>query len=115
MTPEFTFSNVTSGDSVFAVGTWLPTASEIICGRGLSSGVTIDIATTVPLWDNTGVSITGYAMDLAGNISDTSSALAMIIDNLPPDPPTTAVLKSTSDSGTLNNDRLTNEKIQLSL
>ena len=83
LTPEFTFSNVTAGDSVFAVGTWLPTASEIICGRGLSSGVTIDIATTVPLWDNTGVSITGYAMDLAGNISDTSNALAIITDNSP--------------------------------
>jgi hypothetical protein len=66
------------------------------------------------LADNT-YSITAKQTDVAGNVSNASGALSLVIDTTPPNAPSSPNLSPSDDTGILNNDNITNKTTNLNL
>jgi hypothetical protein len=92
---------------------------ELFRGGTISLGTTTadnsgnwSLTLSTALADNT-YSITATQTDVAGNVSAASSALSITIDTAVPAAPSSPNLAASSDSGTLNNDNLTNQTTNL--
>ena len=113
ITPTFTVSGVTAGDSIYLVmeqGS-ITTITDTV-GSGFSNGATINITADdiSGIFSDGTITVRAYAMNVAGKTSavGSSAALAFTLDTSNLETPT-IVLKSDSDTGTSDSDRLTRD------
>ncbi len=99
ITPTFDIAGVVSGDSI------LVEVDAAFSGGIIAAAATATI-TTSPLGPGS-LSVTAKAVDVAGNTSAASSALALILDTTPPAPPSEPDLLIGDDSGRSNTDDIT--------
>ena len=91
---------------LYAGGTIIPQASGGVTGGAFSIDISLSEGTHA---------ITAIQTDRAGNVSETSDALDMTIDNSRPDAPTALDLSGEDDSGISSTDNLTRNTSDLSI
>lgn len=82
-------------------------ASSIKAQGPIVSGNTVTLTPAAEI-ANGGYSVTAKAIDLAGNVSNTSTSIRVKIDTVTPGAPTITGILSTDDSGFKSNDNYTN-------
>ncbi|MBC8400661.1 MAG: T9SS type A sorting domain-containing protein [Candidatus Marinimicrobia bacterium] len=110
ITPSFTVSGVSSGDSVFIVMNQAAVIDTI--GRKLSSGVTtnIQVDDISGSFSEGAITVRAYAKNSAGNSSAVaSSATLEIVLDTSNDTTPTIILEGGSDTGISSSDRLTSD------
>nr|WP_156478466.1 Ig-like domain-containing protein [Vibrio cidicii] len=105
-TPTFS-GTAESGSTVTLYSDQVGGGSTVI-GTGTATGGNWQI-TTDALTAGVTHAITAKATDSANNVSSSSSALSVTIDNTAPSAPSTPDLAASSDTGTSNTDNITND------
>ncbi|MFQ6609009.1 MAG: Ig-like domain-containing protein, partial [Fidelibacterota bacterium] len=108
-TPSLIVTNVESIDSIIVT---IDGTSNDYSRRTIVSQAGTDTLTTITTLADDVYQLTAVAKDSAGNISSTSGILRVTIDTEPTDPTLTGLaidLTGVSDTGTENNDDLTND------
>jgi len=100
-TPEFAMTGLTATDSIVISIGFVQDFNQ------LATDVAEDITTPVAVNDGT-YNVTAVAYDLAGNVSNTSSALSITIDTSVPPAANPPDLANDSDTGRQNDDEVTN-------
>ncbi|UCD37507.1 MAG: T9SS type A sorting domain-containing protein [Fidelibacterota bacterium] len=101
-TPTHTVGGVTTGHGVALLFDGASVAT------GVASGTSIDLAPSVTQADGS-YDVTAAATDVAGNTSNESAALTIVIDTQAPTAPGKPDLQPGSDSGVSSTDDLTND------